>query len=51
MIEDEDEDAPGVIEDASDVTKDGYASDSAGPISTTPNEREVVDEDAAVRIA
>ena len=50
-MKDEDEDASGVIKDACDTTTDGYAPDSAGPISTTRNEGEVVDEDVAVRIA
>ena len=51
LFNDEDEDASGVIKDASDTTKDEYASDFEGPISTTPNEGEVVDEDVAAIIA
>ena len=51
LIKDEDEDASGVIKDASDTTKDEYASDFEGPISTTPNEGEAVDEDVAAIIA
>ena len=50
-MKDEDEDASGVIKDASDTTMDEYASDFEGTISTTPNEGEVVDEDVAARIA
>ena len=51
LIKGEDEDASGVIKDASDTTKDEYASDFEGPISTTPNEGEDVDEDVVARIA